>query len=300
MRTYKWTLMPCVLLFSACPKDSPVLTTSDTDATDGPLTGEVTEGPTTGPVTGEATEGPTTGPATEGPVTGEATEGPVTGEATEGPVTGGTDTEEPVECEVPDPGVTVELALAFDGWGAVDIVNHDVDTTCVVGEITMDGEFVTTALSCELDGVTQAGSLRVSAAALDQDYAAGEQVKLQSWFLDDTELFTGVYWRFSMRAAADDRLLVAGARDETLAPGTFAPLVIEDVFACGESEMDVLPMRLDISIPEGPTVGVFSGRSEVLDAGDGDVYAIDVEEATNGNCCHYSLMHRLLVRRVAG
>lgn len=265
MRPHKLTLMPCFLFFAACNVvESPMETASETGGMDTGATDGAEAGMDTGATDGSETD---------------------------------SDTGAPAGCEAADPGARADLVFAFDAWDEQQVLNHNVDTTCVVGESAVAGEHVTTALSCELDGVAQPASLTVSASALDQDYVAGEQVKLRSSANDASEIDIGVLRNFVMRSASDDRLLVVGMRDEDLVPEFFAPLEVEDVFACGEPDGRV-PLRVDFHVPEGASVGVFSGRSDVLDAGDGVAYSIDVQEASGGNCCHYFLMHHLLVRRV--
>jgi hypothetical protein len=293
VRPLTLTSLSCALYLAACtPADPPASETGETDpsASDTSAT--------------EASVTEASAPATEASVTeASATEASATeASATEASATdtGETDTGElPAGCEEADPAVKFELEFAFAAWDPNEDAVHEVDTTCVVGESSLDAGVVTTALSCELDGVAQPASVRYSAAALDQDYATGEQVTVKSKSYSGGEIDLGVEVRFTMRSMVDDRLLIAAMRGETVLPEWSAPLVVEALPTCGPDGNDIVfPMEVRVTSPSGPSVSVFHGRSGALDLGDGFAYAIDVEEATLGNCCHYALWHQLLLRRV--
>lgn len=264
-----------LLLLGACSLDLKNIGTPDESG------GSVSS---TGDTTGDATD------TTDGTGTDGATDPILTG-ATES--TGAPD-EPPAACNESDPSVSADLEVIVDGVPG----DHKIALPCVVDAVTTEGQTSVTALTCDDDGTPHAVTVRLAVSPEGPvAWGPGDPVTLDSVY-ENLDVYTEA--RFELRGA-DDALLAAGyfPRVGGLIPGTFDPISVQAVTACGPvGDLDVHSYRLDFELADLPPVSVFSGHRGVLVIDDDERFAIDIGRAIYNDCCHYDENFELLVRRV--
>ncbi|WP_434415278.1 hypothetical protein [Nannocystis pusilla] len=286
-----------VALLAACPSkddgDSATEPSPATDSDGGEPTGsptQSTEGPTTTASATEPTETSSPGTETSDPGTETAAE---TGTDTEG---------ESVVCPEPDPAVDATFAVTFTDWPDNSDESHFIDVLCTIDAVTLEAGMVVTALTCDDAGVPRALGVSIRAAPDgDVTWAAGDSVQLDSFATgyDVLNLTRGV----TMRTPDRQELLlvaVAGA-EEADAPTRFAPLLYEIQELCtppdwGSDSGAVATVGL--GIPRGDVLVLDSGQRGDLALDSERHYAVDLEQAIVGECCHGNDRLKLLVRRV--
>ncbi|MCY0987824.1 hypothetical protein OV203_11865 [Nannocystis sp. ILAH1] len=304
-----WTM---VLALPACPGGGKE--TGEPGETEGGATAGETEGPATeGPATeGPATEGQATeGPATEGSETeGETeTEGPVTaGETeTEGPTTvgeseGETEGESPAECEQADPAADAAFELVFKDWDEDNFFTFEYDVQCVVDAVTVADAAVTTAMTCEVDGVSEPASLRFAVApegAVDWDPGLAVRLKVEQDYDFAAKRIV------QLRAAQDDAILAvvtSGGMDNNSGyPEAFLPLIYGYSLVCegaGDTGGDGTPAQIDLSDPGKAELHLISHHRGSLPIDAEHAYAVDAGQVGNDGSPHYPLWQEVLLRRV--
>lgn len=280
----KFVSLGVVLLSSAC------------------VEGEKNDSDTNSPSTGASDTSAETGaPSSSGSETAADT-GSDTGSDTDTTtVTGGeTDTGDvPAACSEQDPAVSAALTLELD-WPEDSTKDLDIDVQCVIDAADTAGASVVTALTCDVDGASLGAVLTIAAAPEGEvAWVAGQAVHLVARNIDDSELDLGFNNHVSMRLAEDDSLLLAAVRSENLWPQIFAPLTVELELACGPAnDFEPVPMQISFTAEEGAKLDVISAHRGELVVDPAVRYAIDVEEVSTGNCCHFIDWHEVLLRRV--
>ncbi|WAS90707.1 hypothetical protein [Nannocystis punicea] len=262
---------------------------------------------TEGDPSGATHDDPTVAPATEPEATGsepEPTETETDGEVTAatddtaGTDDTGPDPDLPEECVAPaDPAVSAAFSIEGPGWLPTEnFANFKADLTCTVASVAVDAGTVTTELACELDGAPQTATFKIAAAPEGEvDWAADDEVKL---YVGQSEEFS-VFQAVRLQRLDDSILAVAvrGGFDNGLG-SVFEPLGHSIVPACGEALDVITPAAIEIAIPEGPSVVIFSGHRGALPIDEEHAFAIDAARVEVGYCCHHSDEQEVALRRV--
>lgn len=295
----KFMSLGVVLLSGACVEVEP--NNSDTNT---PSTGaSETDAPSSG---GSETGAPDSATGETAADTGSDT-GSDTGTATETATDTGietataTDTGElPAACGEQDPAASAALTLELTGWPEDTTEDLDIDVQCVIDAVDAAGASVATALTCDVGGEPLAALLTIAAAPEGEvAWVAGQAVHLVARNIDESELDLGFNNHVSMRLADDDSLLLAAVRSENLWPQIFAPLTVELALACGPAdELDPVPMQISFTAEEGAKLDLISAHRGELVVNEAVRFAIDAQEVSTGNCCHYIDWHEVLLRRV--
>lgn len=260
-------------------------------------TGAVTEATDSGIDEPNDTEPDATGTTTTtGDMTTTATDGPVT--ATD---TGGDDTGQawPAECVEVDPDVSASYTLEVVGWPVEPAETGELDVPCSVDTVVAAADTVSTTLTCEIEGEPHAATLVIAASPDGPvSWAAGDPVKLTTDIWDGGDHGHG---RNIQLRAADDALLLSATEayiDEGFET-RFAPLTVKLEYACVDPQSDFpeTPLRMDITPPDGPVVGIFSGHRGVVPIDAEQQFAVDVEQAISTGI-HLEDQMKVLLRRV--
>ncbi|PCC68395.1 hypothetical protein SAMN02745121_05038 [Nannocystis exedens] len=214
------------------------------------------------------------------------------------PKDGDTDGGPPAACEMPDPAADAAFELTFADWDAGQFA--DVDVQCVVDAVTVAGDAVTTAMTCEVDGGSAPASLRFAEAPEGPvDWAAGLAVRLQ--IEKNFEFATKRI--VQLRAAADDAILavaVSGGTDNNSGyPQAFLPLVYGYSQVCEGGETDGgTPAQIDLSGPGEAELHLVAHHRGSLPIDAEHAYAVDVGEVVVGDSNHFPVSQEVLLRRV--
>jgi hypothetical protein len=214
--------------------------------------------------------------------------------------------EKPAECATTDPAAQADFELALAGldpeaW-------YDFDALCVVDAVAVEGDSVVTGLTCTIDGAPTPAVLTLPVAPEGAvAWSPGKQVHVLAYSNFDFEVGTGWHRKVEVRVAGSEELLLLALEDDDesmgkqIPPSWLAPLTVEVVLACGpEGEPESgfsTPMALEFRDPADNALELFSGHRGALPIDPEQSYAIDVEDATTGHCCHFSRRYQLIVRR---
>lgn len=293
----KLTALGAALLFTACVERP--LADSEPSA---PSTGETEAAtetdadPTTdqGGVSEPAPE-PTTAP-TDGAVSETEGDPDLTTTATDGMP------EPPIECGQKDPSVSAALSLVLTDWPDDTTDFHHIDVQCLIETVDVVDTSVVTGLSCDVGGQPLPAALSVAVAPEGAvAWAPGQSVHLVADNSNDFLLGVGALYHVSMRRAGDDALLLVGVRDEHLEPERFAPLQVTVTPVCGlpSPGSDVpVPTQIEFRSEGGLQLDLVSGHRGELVVDPAVRFAIDVQEASTDNCCHFNDWQEVLLRRV--
>lgn len=217
-----------------------------------------------------------------------ATTGPTT---TDPATTGG----ELADCETTDPTVSAAFDVQTHDWPEGDALALGV--LCTVDAVTPAADTVSTALTCDVDGVDRPATVVIAAAPEGPVvWDAGDDVRLR---YQDFVFETGPARRLQLRDPADDSLLMYAADSVDDEGISLTPLTFRIDTLCNTSgEENELPTRLRFGLPDGEVeVGVVSGHRGALPIDAADHYIIDVAES-RGTPIHLDLRLHFLLRRV--
>lgn len=210
----------------------------------------------------------------------------------------------PAECAGPDPAVDAGFELALAGEDPHS--SYGIDAVCAVDAVAVEDDSVVTALTCTIAGAARQATLTLPVVPEGAvAWSPGKQVHVIAYSDYDDEVDTGWHRKVEVRVAGSEELLLLAVEDadETLgaqmpAPW-FAPLMVEVVPACGpEGASDgLMPLALSVRDLDDNVVEVVSGHRAALPIDAEQSYAIDVQDATSGHCCHYTRHYHLIVRR---
>lgn len=270
-----WSLALCVSL-PACvpgkPGDSDTAgsgsTSSTSSASDSTTSGTA---PTSGASdSSTASTGETTSPTSSTASTGEAT-------TTAATTTAG---EIPAECETSDPAVAADFELQTVDWPD-DAPLDDPGVLCTVDDVTDQAGTVTTALLCDVNGVSLPATLTISAAPEGPvTWAAGDSVRLRHRFYESDP---GHINHLQLRNAADGSVLMfaSDSRYDEVIYQDIAPLIFGIELVCREEQQrSMLPALLRFGLPDDQGEnGVMHRHRGALPIDASDHYIIDVADA---------------------
>jgi len=227
---------------------------------------------------------------------GDTSPDPTTGDE---PQTGGDTDAPPAACEEEDPSVASAFEVVLSDWPGMTTDEHAIDERCAVDSLAIEAGMVVSELSCDVDGQLLPATVRVAVSpAGSVTWKAGDGVRLESQRLIDDEF--GATIRLLRLADADTTLHVVGVEAGDPQAAWFLPFTAEAAFPCGVEDIsggEFLPLRLDIGLGDAD-VSVFHAHRGVLPIDAGQVFAIDVGEASTNYCCHFTRKEEVLIRRV--
>lgn len=198
-------------------------------------------------------------------------------------------------CFFPDPDIAGYYKVTPIDWPDQSEDEHNFTRACVIETVVDDGDVVTTALTCDVDGTPREVSLVLaSPAAGAVDWQTDDAVTLRSiTFGDELESDDS----FTLTRISDAVLLADGGYwfgDDVPTLRQIGPISRERTAEC-TVDLDKKIYELTYSISGVDSVSVWSGNRDILDADPGHAYAIDLDHSSS-DCCHGS--ERGLVRRV--
>ncbi|WP_434417714.1 hypothetical protein [Nannocystis pusilla] len=171
---------------------------------------------------------------------------------------------------------------------------------CAVDAVTVAGDSVTTAMTCEVDGGSAPASLRFAVAPEGPlDWEAGLAVRLQI----DKNFEEAAQRIVQLRAAADDAILavaVSGGMDNNSGyPQAFLPLSYGYSKVCEAADTEGgTPAQIDLGGPGDAELHLVSHHRGSLPIDAEHAYAVDVGEVVVGDSNHYPVSQEVLLRRV--
>lgn len=199
-------------------------------------------------------------------------------------------------CAAPDPATAADFEVALDGWPGQTDEEHDVERVCTIDGVTDDGEMVTTAVTCDVDGVPLSATFAIATAPEGAvDWAIGQSVTLRAYsFADDF----GSDIRLRVTLAENPAVLLVDGQDwwgdSVPKSQTIGPIERQIAMTC-EVSFDEQHYVLSYSLVGGPSVTIMSGHRDALALDATHAFAIDLAQV-GVDCCHGS--EHSLIRRV--
>jgi hypothetical protein len=291
---HKLTVSLLPILLPACQLDAKNIGTPE------PASSESTEdGPTavsdpsdatlatTQPATGESTEDDPTevGDSSDATLATSETStsgssDPLTGTEPGDSETGGE------QCVAPDPATRAEFAVLLDAWPDQFDLEHNFTHDCTIDEVTDDGTTVTTALTCDVDGVPRGATVTISAAPEgDVDWGPGLSVTLDSQYYD-TDDAEDINLHMAISGDPDAVLLHAARGYGDSVPGLeqIGPIARERVAECVVSsfpDLEKTIYQLAYTLTDGPSVSIWSGHRASLAIDDTHAFVIDLDHSSH-------------------
>ncbi|MCY1070371.1 hypothetical protein OV090_36850 [Nannocystis sp. RBIL2] len=204
----------------------------------------------------------------------------------------------PAGCEEADPSADAGFELSFQEWDAGQFA--DVDVPCAIDAVTVAGDAVTTAMTCEVDGASEPASLRFAVAAegpVDWEAGLAVRLRIEKNFEFATKRIV------QLRAAADDEILVVavsgGTDNNSGYADAFLPLSYGYSQACeaGDTEGGA-PGQIDLGGPGEAELHLGAHHRGSLPIDAEHAYAVDVGEVAVGGSNNFPVSQEVLLRRI--